>query len=116
MSKLWIPGIDGANDVVEVTTPERRVLPIERKAEGGSWFDDEMETETEHHKRFQDELNRLMKHLNVRPDHVVYVGSTKDREDLRRFFNHAFSQRAIGHHPNIRIDYGVPDGTIRVGE
>jgi hypothetical protein len=116
MSRLWIPGIDKSKDVVEVKPMQVMNLPNEGKKEGGSYFDDELETAEEANAVMVAEIERLADHLNKRPDHTVYVGSAKDREQLRQVLNHWFKHKVINRHPNIRIDYGVPDGSIRVGE
>ena len=112
--ELWTPG--RANDVVEVETKARRELPKLRKNDGGSYFDDEMMTEAEVAKEYADQVKQLLNHLNERPDHVVYVGSVEDRANMRQVFNYWVSQGALMRNPNIRIDYGVADGAIRVGE
>ncbi len=107
MSELWTP---------QEKLHERRVKPSERKTEGGSQFDDELQTEYSHEEQFQMEMRGLIQHLNERPDHVVTVGSAEDRTKLRSVFNMWRANRFIGTNPNIRIDYGVPDGTIRIGD
>jgi len=109
MSELWLP------DSID-TGIERRLLPDERKQDGGSYFDDELMTVTEHEKLFREQMAELIRHLNARPDHAVYVGSTDERRQLREVFNWWQRERIIGHHPNIRIDYGIAEGNIRVGE
>jgi len=114
MPELWLPG--SATDKVTVETPARRSLPDHRKPDGGSYFDDELATEEQKAAELAAEVRELCHHLNARPDHVVYVGTAKDRDELRQVFNWWKREGAIGHNPNIRIDYGVPEGAIRVGE
>ena len=101
-------------DTVEVETHQRRVQPTERKYEGGSVFDDELQTEEAHKEELLKETVRLIDHINARPDHTVYVGSTDERQDMRAVFNDWRKRGFIGHNPNIRIDYGVPEGGIRI--
>ena len=112
--ELWTPG--RATDIVEVEQKARRQLPKLRKNDGGSYFDDEMMTEAEVAAEYGRQVKQLLLHLNERPDHVVYVGSVEDRSNIREVFNHWVAQGALGHNPNIRIDYGVAEGAIRVGE
>ena len=99
--ELWTPG---------------HVAPTERKRDGGSHFDDELETTANKQKVVQAEYKDMVAHLNQRPDHKVYVGGTKEREELRQVFNHMFKVGVISRHPDIRIEYGVPDGQIRIAE
>jgi hypothetical protein len=47
---------------------------------------------------------------------VVFVGGSEDREKLRAVFNHWKQAGYINHWLTVKIDYGVPDGTIRVDE
>jgi len=103
---LWVP----------TQTTARKVLPSERKDEGGTFFDDELDTQASHDEKFLKDMTELMRHINERPDHTIYVGSDDDRHKLRTVFNAWKRMSLIGHNPNIRIDYGVPDGTIRVDE
>ncbi len=112
--ELWTPG--RATDVVEVERIGRKTVPTLRKNEGGSYFDDEMDDEQMVAKAYALQVKMLLEHQNERPDHNVYVGSTTDRENIRQVFNYWVSQGALKKHPNIRLDYGVADGAIRVGE
>jgi hypothetical protein len=91
-------------------------MPTIRKKEGGSQFDDELETEEAVAKRYADDVKELLVHLNQRPDHIVYVGSDEERGKMRDVFNHWKREGALMNNPNIRIDYGVADGAIRVGD
>jgi hypothetical protein len=109
MDRLWTPP-------TTAKPYERRALPTVRKKEGGSLFDDELETEAAVAKRYADDVKELLVHLNQRPDHEVYVGSAEERGQLREVFNHWKREGALMHNPNIRIDYGVADGAIRVGD
>jgi hypothetical protein len=95
---------------------KRREMPTLRKKEGGSYFDDELETEAAVARRYAEDVAELLVHLNQRPDHIVYVGSDGERIQLREVFNHWKREGALMHNPNIRIDYGVADGAIRVGD
>ncbi len=104
MSELWTP----------TKEHERRVTPTQRKSEGGSFFDDELATEASEAGAFVAEMNRLISHLNERPDHTVYVASGDDRTKMREVFNIWKKNQVLGHNPNIRIDYGVPDGQVRI--
>ncbi len=101
---------------VEVEGKSGLFLPDKGKAEGGTYFDDELESVAKHREEFNLEMSRLIEHLNQRPDHDILVGSIKDREEMRTVFNAWKRNGVIGHNPNIRIEYGVPDGTIRVGD
>lgn len=100
----------------ELWTPPVMQVPDVRKDEGGSYFDDEMQTKEQVARAYADKVRELLHHLNERPDHVVYVGSVEDRDELRQVFNSWKAQGGLGHHPNIRIDYGVAEGAIRVGD
>ena len=100
----------------EIWTPAPRELPDERKADGGSYFDDELRTKEEVAAELGRQVKELLMHLNARPDHTVYVGSVEDREHMRSVFNWWKSEGALTHNPNIRIDYGIPEGGIRVME
>lgn len=99
----------------QLWTPPR-VAPTERKTEGGSHFDDEMMLERDRALMVQLDYERLVDHLRQRPDHTVYVGSAEERGKLREVFNHMFRNDVINYHPNIRIEYGVPTGSIRIAE
>ena len=112
--RLWTPG--QAKDKVEVEQKARRQLPQIRKTEGGSYFDDELMTEEEVAKEYGMQVRQLLEHLNERPDHSVFVGSLEERDQMRTVFNHWKSEGAIAHNPTIRIDYGVGEGAIRVGD
>jgi hypothetical protein len=106
MDDLWTPTQQHA----------RRVRPDSRKAEGGSIFDDELGTEAEAAKAYAHSVEELLIHLNQRPDHVVYVGSDEERGKMRQVFNHWKKKGVLLRNPNIRIDYGVAEGALRVGE
>ncbi len=98
------------------TPPGSRVLPTERKKDGGSYFDDELETRESRDAKLKKMYDEMVRHLQQRPDHVVYVGSTKDREQMRQVFNHMFRVGVLPHHPTIKIEYGIPEGQIRIDE
>ena len=100
----------------ELWTPPVMQVPDERKRDGGSYFDDEMQTKEAVALAYRKQVEDLLIHLNARPDHVVYVGSTEDRSNMRAVFNWWVGKGALQKHPTIRIDYGVADGAIRVGE
>ena len=100
----------------EIWTPEPKVMPKERKAEGGTYFDDELMSKDEQQRLVAIEQQRLVAHLNERPDHVVYVGGSDERHQMRSVFNAWFNMRLIRHHPTIKIDYGVKEGAIRLDE
>ena len=106
MDDLWTP----------YETTERKVRPTERKDEGGSYFDDELGSEQMRAAEYAKQTKELLEHLNQRPDHVVYVGDSETRAQLRTVFNHWHKMGALPYHPNIRIDYGVPEGAIRIDE
>ena len=112
--ELWTPG--QAKDVVEVERKPRRDLPQIAKKDGGSYFDDEMMTELEVAAEYAEQVRQLLMHLNERPDHTVYVGSAEERTKMRSVLNWWKREGALGHNPNIRIDYGIAEGAIRVGE
>jgi hypothetical protein len=99
MNQLWTPG---------------HVAPTKRKTDGGSHFDDELETTSHREKTIQSEYDTMVEHLNQRPDHKVYVGSSEERAKMREVFNHMFAHKVILRHPDIRIEYGVADGAIRI--
>ncbi len=106
MQDMWLP-----------QTYNRRVRPTERKHEGGSFFDDELETQASQDELVRIEMMRLIDHLNSRPDHTIYVGSSVERGKLREVLNSWQKNRTIGsHHFTIRLDYGLTEGSIRVGE
>lgn len=94
-------------------TPSGLILPGQRKEEGGSIFDDEMESAAG---AIKAEAREMVKHLNERPDHIVYVPTAEERTQMRAVFNYWKSQGWIGHNPNIRIEYALSNGAIRVGE
>lgn len=104
MSKLWVPQSEH----------QRRVQPTERKDEGGSYFDDELGTEESSMLTIRKEMLRLIDHLQKRPDHTIYVGSAEERSKMRDVCNDWKRRGVIDYNPNIRIEYGVPDGSIRV--
>jgi hypothetical protein len=101
---------------VEVQPIKRMWLPPSAKREGGSYFDDEMETVHEHATHAQRQSLDMRSHLNARPDHVIKVPSVEAREEMRKVLNFWFGNGEIGHHPSIEIDYGVPDGEVRIEE
>ena len=100
----------------EIWIPPTVELPDERKYDGGSYFDDELQTKEEVATALAQGARDLLLHLNARPDHVVYVGSREERTKMREVFNWWMRESVLSHNPNIRIDYGVADGAIRVGE
>ena len=106
MDDLWTP----------TQTHARRVRPDARKVEGGSFFDDELGTAEAEAKAYGAAVADLLTHLNQRPDHIVYVGSDEERGKMRVVFNSWKREGVLMHNPNIRIDYGVADGAIRVGD
>jgi hypothetical protein len=106
MDDLWTPTKQHA----------RRVRPDSRKTEGGSIFDDELGTEAEAAQKYGEAVRDLLIHLNQRPDHTVYVGSEEERTKMREVFNVWKMRGVLLHNPNIRIDYGVAEGAIRVGD
>ena len=103
MDKLWTP-------------PDQRVAPTVPKKDGGSYFDDELPTKKAHNEMLLKEGARLINHLNQRPDHDVLVSSGEERTKMREVFNWWRREGVINHNPNIRIDYGIPDGQIRIGD
>jgi alkylhydroperoxidase family enzyme len=86
-------------------------LPGERKRDGGTWFDDELDTEQ---RALVNATAELVRHINQRPDHVVYVSSTSDREKMRAVFDWMLNDKLIGRKPKIKIEYGLRDGEVRV--
>ena len=58
----------------------------------------------------------LLHHLNQRPDHVVYVDSPKSRDEMRQVFNWWKKEGALRHNPDIKIEYALQEGSIRVAE
>ena len=98
------------------TPPGAKVAPDKAKWDGGSYFDDELEDKSKHQAELKKEYDRMVEHLQQRPDHTVYVGDTKTRTELRAVFNHMYQQNILSYHPNIRIDYGVREGAIRITE
>ena len=99
----------------ELWLPER-VLPTERKKEGGSTFDDEILLTVTHRAELLKQSGKLAASLNERHDRVVLVGSAEDRTNMRAVFNWWKENGIIGHWPTVKIDYGVPEGTIRIRE
>ena len=106
MKDLWTP----------TETHQRRTMPTVRKKEGGTTFDDELETEAAVAARYANDVKELLIHLNQRPDHDVHVGTPEERDQLRQVFNNWKREGVLMHNPNIRIDYGVAEGAIRVGD
>ena len=102
MDKMWLPA--------------GYVEPETRKVEGGSYFDDEMETKADHSLKFYEEMAVLVDHINKRPDHTVFVGSAESRGQLRAVFNSWREQGTIAQVPTIKIDYGIVEGSIRIEE
>ncbi len=102
--------------MIETVTEGGVILPTQRKAEGGTHFDDELETKEHRAKAYAEAVTGLPDHLAQRPDHIVYVGSGDERTKLREVFNWWYKHGALTYHPTIRIDYGVADGAIRVGD
>ena len=98
------------------TPPSAKVKPTEMKKEGGSHFDDEVMDLAMEKAQFAIEVERLIDHLRKRPDHRVYVSSTEERTKMRSVFNLWFQNGTLDYHPDIRIEYGVPDGQIRIAE
>ena len=96
-----------------ISTPSGLWLPGERKKDGGSQFDDELMPVEQ---AIRAEAEVMVKHLNERPDHIVYVEDADARDKMRAVFNHWKSEGWIKHNPNIRIEYALSDGAIRVGE
>ena len=94
-------------------TPDGLWLPGVRKAEGGSRFDDELETADQ---VLKNETMKLVANLNERPDHIVYVSSVDERDKMRDILNWFRREKWIDHNPAIKIEYGLPDGAIRTGE
>lgn len=96
-------------------TPEK-VLPTTGKSDGGSYFDDEMDNTAEHEAEFKAMVVELIRHINQRPDHVVFVASSDERWQMRQVFNSWREGGIISHVPTIKIDYGVRGGQLRVDE
>ena len=88
-------------------------LPGSMKRDGGTYFDDELENADT---VLELATQGLVNHINERPDHIIYVGSAEEREKMRAVFNHWKKVGRIGENPNIRIDYGIQEGAIRVGD
>ena len=106
MSELWTP----------TKTHERTVRPDERKTDGGSWFDDELASESQKANELSHEVTEMLHHLNSRPDHIVYVESAEARTKMRQVFNWWRKEGALMHDPTIKIEYALSDGSIRVAE
>ena len=96
--------------------PAGYVKPETRKDEGGSYFDDELQTKADHSTKFYEEMATLVDHINKRPDHTVLVGSAESRGQLRAVFNSWREQGTIAQVPTIKIDYGIVEGSIRIEE
>ena len=94
-------------------TPTGMWLPGRMKKMGGSRFDDELETADT---VMELETREMVKHINERPDHIVYVEDADARDKMRAVFNHWKKIGRIGHNPNIRIEYALSDGAFRIGE
>ena len=86
-------------------------LPHVPKRDGGTWFDDELEPAQ---KALVKATAELVAHINERPDHAVYVSSRTDREKMRRVLDWFAADGMIGRKPEIKIEYGLPDGAVRV--
>ena len=109
MAELWTPG-----DRIPIEPHQRRVAPTTRKVEGGSQFDDELDLEADRTKQIEADAKELMRHINERPDHLVYVSSTNERAKMQEVFDHWQAQGWIGHRPRIQVEYGLTEGSIRV--
>jgi len=94
-------------------TPDGLWLPGQRKGEGGSYFDDELSTADA---QFVKDTKSLVEQINEREDHVIFVASVEDRDKIRQVMNHFLKIKAIGRNVTIKIDYGIPDGGLRIGE
>lgn len=103
MDKLWTPD-------------DARVAPTERKPDGGTWFDDELTPEKEFRAELMKQAAEMINHIHERPDHVVFVGTIEDRAQLRQVFNFWKARGILERNPDIKIDYGVPVGTVRIDE
>ena len=98
-------------------TPEgTKVTPDKRKWDGGTFFDDELGSLDDRQKAIKKEYDRMVDHLRKRPDHTVYVGDTETRDKMRQVFNHMFNTKVLNYRPDIRIDYGVRTGALRIDE
>ncbi len=86
-------------------------LPGERKREGGTWFDDELDTAR---RAIMKAAADMIRHINERPDHVVYVSCQEDREMMRSVLDWFKNEGMIGHKPPVKIEYGLPEGQARV--
>ena len=86
-------------------------LPGTAKRDGGTWFDDELEPAQ---RALVKATAELVAHINERPDHVVYVASQADREKMRRVLDWFVDDGMIGRKPQVKIEYGLKDGTVRV--
>ena len=62
---------------VQVNPIKRMWLPPSAKRDGGTYFDDEMETVDQHYTRAQRQSLDMRAHLNARPDHVIKVPSAE---------------------------------------
>ena len=102
-NELWVP----------TKSHERTVRPDNRKAGGGSWFDDELGSENDKANELAHEVSELLHHLNARPDHVVYVESSQARTQIREVFNWWRKEGALMHDPTIRIEYALNDGAAQ---
>ena len=100
----------------DLWTPGGYVTPDKRKKDGGSYFDDEMQTNSDAYTKLQKQSLEMRRQLNERPDHTVFVASAEAREEMRKVLNFWRSKGEINGVPEIRIDYGVADGEIRIGE
>ncbi len=103
MEEMWLP-----------ETVERKVRPTVGNKDGGSIFDDQLDTQRSHDDTMRKEMHRMADHLNQRSDHSVYVGSAEEREKMRQVFNWWKRRGYIDNNPNIRIDYAIPEGNIRI--
>ena len=111
MSELWLPP-----SMVEVEGTPQKSLPDQGKVDGGSYFDDELDDAAVVQERVRRHMFDLIAHINARPDHYVYVSSIEDRARMRAAFNVWKRKGLINKNPTIKIEYGVPDGGIRVAE
>ena len=65
---------------------------------------------------FVRETKDLVDQINEREDHVVFVASTEERDKMRQVMNHFLKIKAIGRNVTIKIDYGISEGGVRIGE
>ena len=113
VTPIAMPGREAINAALHPAAGEELFFVATGLGDGSHAFS---ATKEEHDAKFKAAVVEMVKHLNQRPDHVVFVASADERAKMRAVFNSLKDGGLINHWPTVKIDYGVPDGTIRIDE